>query len=46
MTTERLSDLAVIAMHANTATIDRRLVYEKFVAPGLLEFVVTVASSN
>ena len=32
MTTERLSDLAVIAMHANTVTIDRRLAYEKFVA--------------
>ena len=32
MTTERLSDWAVIAMHANTLTIDRRLVYEKFVA--------------
>ena len=32
MTTEQLSDLAVIAMHANTVTIDRRLVYEKFVA--------------
>ena len=32
MTTERLSDLAVIIMHANTVTIDRRLVYEKFVA--------------
>ena len=46
MTTERLSDLAVIAMHANTVTIDRRLVYKKFVALGLLEFVVTVASSN
>ena len=31
ITTERLSDLAVIVMHANTDTIDRRLVYEKFV---------------
>ena len=32
MTTERLSDLAVIAMHANTVTIDSRLIYEKCVA--------------
>ena len=46
MITERLSDFAVIAMHANTVTIDRRLLNEKFVALGLLEFVVMVASSN
>ena len=32
MTTERLSDLAVLAMHANSVNIDRRLVYEEFVA--------------
>lgn len=32
MTTERLSDLAVIAMHANAVTIDRSVVCEKFVA--------------
>ena len=32
MTTERLSDLAVIAMNANTVTIDKRLVCDKFVA--------------
>ena len=32
MTTKRLSDLAVIGMHANTVAIDRRLVCEKFVA--------------
>ena len=32
MTTKRLSDVAVSTMHANTVTIDRRLVYEKFVA--------------
>lgn len=31
MTTEPLSDLAVIGMHANTVSIDRRLVCEKFV---------------
>ena len=32
MTTERLSSLAVIAMHANAVTIDRGVVCEKFVA--------------
>ena len=32
MTTERLSDLAVIAMHAKAVTIDRSVVCEKFVA--------------
>ena len=32
LTTERLSDLAVIAMHANAVTIDRSVVCEKFVA--------------
>ena len=32
MTIERLSDLAVIAMHANAVTIDRSVVCEKFVA--------------
>ena len=31
MTTERLSDLAVLAMHANSVNIDRRLVFEEFV---------------
>ena len=32
MTTERLSDLPVIAMHAKAVTIDRSVVCEKFVA--------------
>ena len=32
MTIERLSDLTVIAMHANTVTIDKRLVCDKFMA--------------
>ena len=32
MTTERLSDLAVIAKHAKAVTIDRSVVSEKFVA--------------
>ena len=32
MTTERLSDLAVIAVHANVVIIDRSVVCEKFVA--------------
>ena len=32
MTTERLSDLAVIAMHANVVIIDRSVACEKFVA--------------
>ena len=29
MTTEQLSDLTVIAINANTVTIDKRLVYDK-----------------
>ena len=32
MTTERLSDLAVIAVHAKAVTIGRSVVCEKFVA--------------
>lgn len=32
MTTEHVSDLAVITMHANAVTIDRSVVCEKFVA--------------
>ena len=32
MTNKRLSDLAVITMHANVVTIDRSVVCEKFVA--------------
>ena len=32
MTTERLSDLAVIAMHANVVIIDRNVVCEEIVA--------------
>ena len=32
MTTERLSDLAIIAMHAKAVIIDKSVVCEKFVA--------------